>query len=232
MRNASGNNSLYLLVWRTTSVTKPMKTLARLGMTLAACALSSGAVRAADVSPEFERAAHQLAETTCVNCHGVSGRSISPTFPNLAAQTAPYLQAQLHAFRDQTRGDPDALTYMWGMASQLSDATIEALSTYYAVQAPSRAKTGDAKLIARGKQIFEEGVTSQGIPACVACHGPQARGNDIIPRLAGQHADYLVRQALVIQSALRAAPVMHDVIKDLSQDQMRAVATYLESLSP
>src|SRR6202051_848882 len=232
MRNASGNNRFTCWSGRTTSVTKPMKTLARLCMTLAACALSSGAVRAAGVSPEFERAAHQLAETTCANCHGVSGRSISPNFPNLAAQTAPYLQAQLHAFRDQTRADPDALAYMWGMASQLSDATIEALSSYYAAQAPSAAKTGDAKLMARGKQIFEEGVTSQGIPACATCHGPQARGNDIFPRLAGQHADYLVRQALVIQSALRAAPVMHDVIKDLSRDQMRAVATYLESLSP
>jgi cytochrome c553 len=209
-----------------------MKTLARLAMTLAACALSSGVVRAADVSPEIERVTHQLAETTCANCHGVSGRSISPTFPILAAQTAPYLQAQLHAFRDQTRGDPDALTYMWGMASQLSDATIEALSAYYAAQAPSQAKTGDAMLMARGKQIFEEGVPSQGIPACANCHGPQARGSNISPRLAGQHADYLVRQALAFQSALRAAPVMHQVVKELSRDQMRAVAIYLESLSP
>jgi len=189
-------------------------------------------VRAADVSLEVGRSAHQLAETTCVNCHGVSGRSISPTFPNLAAQTVPYLEAQLHAFRDQTRADPDALSYMWGMASQLSDATIEAISTYYAAQTPPRAKTGDAKLMARGKLIFEEGVTSQGVPACATCHGPQARGNNIFPRLAGQHADYLVKQALVIQRGLRAAPVMHDVLKDLSHDQMRAVATYLESLSP
>src|ERR1700720_3675376 len=213
-------------------MTKPMKTLARLCITLAACALSSGAVRAADGSPELGRAAHELAERTCANCHGVSGRSISPTFPNLAAQTAPYLQAQLHAFRDQTRADPDALSYMWGMAAQLSDATIEALSTYYAAQAPSRAKTGDANLMARGKQIFDQYITSQGIPACASCHGPQARGNDIFPRLAGWVPDYLVKQALVIQRTLRAAPVMHDVIKDLSQDQMRAVATYLESLSP
>jgi cytochrome c553 len=111
---------------------------------------------------------------------------------------------------------------MWGMASQLSDAAIEALSTYYAAQAPSRAKTGDANLMARGKQIFEEGVTSQGIPACATCHGPEARGNDIFPRLAGQHADYLVKQVLVIQSTLRAAPIMHDVVKDLSPGQMRA----------
>ncbi|HSY07664.1 MAG TPA: c-type cytochrome [Steroidobacteraceae bacterium] len=208
------------------------KTLARLSVTLAVCAVSSGAAQAAGDSPELGRSAHQLAETTCANCHGVSGRSISPAFPNLAAQTVPYLQAQLHAFRDQTRADPDALSFMWGMASQLSDATIEAISAYYAAQAPSRAKSGDPKLVARGRQIFEEGVASQGIPACTACHGPEARGNDGFPRLAGQHADYLVKQALVIQRGLRAAPVMHDVIKDLSQDQMRAVATYLESLSP
>ena len=213
-------------------MTTPLKALAHLGMTLAACAVSSVVVRAADVSPELGRSAHQLAETTCVNCHGVSGRSISPTFPNLAAQTVPYLEAQLHAFRDQTRADPDALSYMWGMASQLSDATIEAISDYYAAQIPSRAKTGDTELVARGKQIFEEGVTSQGIPACATCHGPQARGNNIFPRLAGQHADYLVKQALVIQRRLRASPVMYNVIKDLSQEQMRAVAAYLESLSP
>ena len=160
------------------------KTLAYLGTTLA-CAMLSGALRAADVSPNLGRSANQLAETTCANCHGVSGRSTSPAFPNLAAQTVPYLQAQLHAFRNQTRADPDALSYMWGMASRLSDATIEAISAYYAAQAPSRARTGDASLVARGKQIFDEGVTSQGIPACATCHSPQARGNDIFPRLAG-----------------------------------------------
>jgi cbb3-type cytochrome c oxidase subunit III len=213
-------------------VTKLLKALAHLAITFVACAASIGPVRASDVSVDPGRSAHRLAETTCANCHGVEGRSIAPTFPNLAAQTVAYLQAQLHAFRDQTRADPDALSYMWGMASQLSDATIEAISDYYAAQIPSRAKTGDTELVARGKQIFEEGVTSQGIPACATCHGPQARGNNIFPRLAGQHADYLVKQALVIQRRLRASPVMYNVIKDLSQEQMRAVAAYLESLSP
>ncbi len=173
MLNISGNTSHY-----PTNVTTLLRTLA-LGMILAACATSGGAARAAEVSPELGRSAHQLAETTCSNCHGASGHSISPTFPNLAGQTAPYLQAQLHAFRDQTRGDPDALSYMWGMASQLSDATIEALSTYYAEQAPSRAKTGDEKLMARGKQIFEEGVTAQGTPACATCHGIFSRSSPV-----------------------------------------------------
>jgi cytochrome c553 len=153
-------------------------------------------------------------------------------FPNLSAQTVPYLQAQLRAFRDQSRADPDAQSYMWGMASQLNDATIDAISNYYAAQSASRPKAGIDKLVGRGKEIFEEGITSQGVPACATCHGPGARGNDIFPRLAGQHADYLVKQALVIQRDLRASPVMHNVIKNLSQDQMRAVASYLESLSP
>ncbi|MGO9931734.1 MAG: c-type cytochrome [Steroidobacteraceae bacterium] len=205
--------------------------LAHLAIAFAACAVVSGAVRAAD-SPELQRSAHTLAHTTCAYCHGVSGRSISPMFPNLAAQTAPYLQAQLRAFRDQTRSDPDALSYMWGMASQLSDATIDAIANYYAAQAPSGPKSGNVKLIARGKEIFEEGASSQGVPACASCHGPQARGSDIFPRLAGQHADYLVKQVLAIQRDLRVSPVMHGVVENLSQDQMRAVAAYLESISP
>jgi cytochrome c553 len=61
---------------------------------------------------------------------------------------------------------------------------------------------------------------------------PQAHGNGTFPRLAGQHEAYLVKQMLVIQNALRVAPVMHGVIKDLRLEQVRAVATYLETLNP
>jgi cbb3-type cytochrome c oxidase subunit III len=208
----------------------PMNTLASIRATLTTCVLCCSAAGAADPSPELARSVQQLAATTCVNCHGVGGRSTSPAFPNLAAQTAPYLQAQLQAFRDQTRADPDALAYMWGMASQLSDPMIEAIAAYYSKQAASPGKTDDPKLIAQGMQVFQQGVTAQGVPACASCHGSKAQGNAIFPRLAGQHAAYLVKQMLVIQNALRAAPVMHGVIQNLSHDQMRAVAAYLQSL--
>jgi len=66
----------------------------------------------------------------CSSCHGPDGRSISPTFPRLAAQQKDYLVAQLQAFRDKTRADPHAQTYMWGMAAQLSDQNIDAIATY------------------------------------------------------------------------------------------------------
>ena len=231
MHDALAGNSHSLIAQAITNVTTLLKVLAQFAMVLAACAVWSGAVHAAD-SPGLARFGHQLVLNTCAYCHGASGTSISPMFPNLSAQTAPYLQAQLRAFRDQSRADPDAQAYMWGMASQLSDATIDAISNYYAAQAAPGTKPGDEKLLGRGKEIFEEGIASQGVPACTTCHGPQARGNDLFPRLAGQHADYLVKQVLVIQRDLRASPLMRDVIKNLSQDQMRAVAAYLESLSP
>src|SRR5579863_8590257 len=83
---------------------------------------------------DAQKAALHKTIETCGTCHGVNGRSIAPTFPNLAAQTAPYIELQLHAFKDQSRADPDAQAYMWGMASQLSDATITGLAGYFAAQ--------------------------------------------------------------------------------------------------
>lgn len=194
--------------------------------------LTASAARASDVTPAARQTADHLAATTCSTCHGTGGRSTSPTFPHLAAQTAPYLEQQLKAFRDQTRADPDAQAYMWGMASQLNDDTIKAIAAHYAAQAPAPGRAGDAKLIAHGKVIFQEGIADKGIPACATCHGAQAQGNGPFPRLAGQHAGYLIKQMLVIQSVLRLAPVMHGVIKDLTRDQIEAVATYLESMGP
>jgi cytochrome c553 len=193
-----------------------------------------GVVRAADVAADTmndaQKAALRKTIDTCGTCHGVNGRSISPTFPNLAAQTAPYLELQLHAFKDQSRADPDAQAYMWGMASLLSDATISALANYFAAQPAAGGKPGNPALIDQGKQLFAEGVPARQIPACASCHGAHAEGMATFPRLAGQHAPYLLKQLLVIQSVLRTAPVMHGVVKDLTRDQMQALVAYLESI--
>ena len=187
---------------------------------------------AQQVTPEARAAADRVAATVCTACHGTGGRSTAPTFPNLAAQSAPYLDEQLKAFRDQTRADPDAQAYMWGMASQLNDESIAALAAHYAAQRPAPGRAGDAKLIAQGRTIFEQGVPEKGIPACATCHGDRAQGNGPFPRLAGQHPEYLLKQLLVIQNVLRLAPVMHGVIQYLSKDQMHAVAEYLASIGP
>jgi cytochrome c553 len=196
--------------------------------------LLMGAAYSAEVGAELmtkaQTATLQKTIETCGACHGVNGRSVSPTFPNLAAQTAPYIELQLHAFKDQTRADPDAQAYMWGMASQLNDASISGLAAYFSKQSAAQGRSGDPAVIAQGKGIFEEGLPARQIPPCATCHGAHAEGKGPFPRLAGQHAPYLLKQLLVIQNVLRTAPVMHGVIKDISRDQMQAVAAYLESL--
>ena len=183
-----------------------------------------------DAMTDAQKTILQKTIETCSACHGNKGRSVSPTFPNLAGQTAPYLELQLHAFKDQSRADPDAQAYMWGMASQLNDASISALAAYFSKQSGAEGRSGNAALIAQGKHIFEEGVPARQIPPCASCHGARAEGNGPFPRLAGQHAPYLLKQLLVIQSVLRTAPVMHGVIKDLNRDQMQSVVSYLESI--
>ena len=184
----------------------------------------------ADIPDADKKAAAKMATETCASCHGPGGRSTAPTFPRLAGQQPAYIEAQLKAFRDQTRGDPDAIAYMWGMASQLSDGTIAALADYFSQQRAAEGTKGDAAAIAKGREIYEKGVPSLQIPACETCHGKGAVGAGAFPRLAGQHAPYLFKQMLVIQNVLRSAPVMHGIVKDLTPAQMQAVAAYLESL--
>jgi cytochrome c553 len=119
---------------------------------------------------------------------------------------------------------------MWGMAAPLGDDMIGALAAYYSAQAPGRGERGDAAEIAHGADIYANGVAAEGIPPCISCHGPGAVGTDDFPRLAGQHAQYLLKQLRSFQNNLRNVAVMHGVAQGLQGRDMHAVAAYLESL--
>lgn len=172
----------------------------------------------------------RLATQLCAACHGVHGDSKSPMFPKLNAQTPDYLIAQLKGFRQHVRGESDARAYMWAIASQLDDATVASLADYYGQEKPTAGAAGDAALTAQGQKIFEQGLPDKGVPACASCHGAQGAGNGQFPRLAGQHADYLLRQIEVFKNGTRAnAPVMSAVAHTLGPDDAKAVATFLQS---
>jgi cytochrome c553 len=179
--------------------------------------------------PESGSADASVAGTVhvCESCHGPGGRSISPTFPRLAGQQKDYIVAQLQAFRDKTRADPHAQTYMWGMAARLSDPTIDAIAAYYASQTPAEGEPGASPEIAAGKKIFTEGIPSESLPACMGCHGEKAEGNGPIPRLAGQHRAYLARQLEAFASTARANEIMHENSKNLTPEQIGEVTAYL-----
>jgi cytochrome c553 len=118
---------------------------------------------------------------------------------------------------------------MWGMATLLDDSVINGLAHYYAAQPPARGVAGNPELVAKGRILYEKGDPARNVVACATCHGDAAQGTSIFPRLAGQHAAYVVRQLDVIQRQFRDSPIMHGVIKDLDADAMKAVAEYVQS---
>ena len=209
---------------RTVRLAQLMAAIAALALMLAG---SPGRTQELSVTPQN---AEDTAIGVCGTCHGPDGNSINPMFPRLAGQHANYLARQLKSFKEQTRGDPYAIAYMWGMASGLSDETIDALAQYYARQKTGPGNNHDAATVARGRDIYEHGIPSQGVPACAACHGPDARGNEMFPRLAGQHAEYVLQQLASFQSNMRKIAVMHGVAQNLRTPEMEAVADYVESL--
>src|SRR5215472_3933717 len=202
-----------------------------LAATAAAALLAIAAPGARADEPDAAARAHaqRIAITVCGTCHGPNGNSMNPKYPRLAGQNANYLAAQLKAFRAQTRGDPDAIGYMWGMASQLDDGTIQALAAYYAAQRAEPSASGASPAITRGRQIFAQGVTAQGVPACSSCHGPDAHGLQDFPRLAGQHAQYVLKQLASFQNNMRNVAIMHGVAQNLNLGDMDAVAAFLET---
>ena len=201
------------------------------------CVLASS-IQAEAVDATSNAAAERVAIGTCAICHGPQGHSFSPKFPVLSGQQANYLVAQLQGFKNQTRGDADALGYMWGMAAPLDDQLMAGLAEYYSRQAPRAEPKNDPSLIARGKEIYQSGDAAHGIPPCVACHGPSAEGTagtvaaPGFPRLAGQHVQYLMKQLRSFQNNMRNVAVMHGVAAGLQGADMLAVSTYLQSLGP
>jgi cytochrome c553 len=195
-----------------------------------ALSLGDSAVAADEPDATARAYAQKIAITVCGTCHGPHGNSMHPKFPRLAGQNAHYLAAQLKAFRAQTRGDPDAIGYMWGMAGELDDATVDALAGYYSGQKPEASSAGrDAAKAARGREIYEHGIAAEGVPACSSCHGLDAHGLQEFPRLAGQHAQYVLKQLASFQSSMRNVAIMHGVAQNLRLPEMQAVAAYLEA---
>jgi cytochrome c553 len=196
----------------------------------AAAAHAQGTAPGAAAVNDTRTPGEEKALNLCSTCHGPRGASISPMFPNLAAQRPGYLIAQLEAFQAKTREEKVAHDFMYGIAGDLDAAMIRSIAQYYAAQPPAPGHPGDPTLIATGKSLYEKGVPERSIPPCASCHGPQAQGVADFPRLAGQHAIYVVHQIEYIQQVVRKAPVMHGIVKDLTPAEMQAIAMYVQSL--
>jgi cytochrome c553 len=120
---------------------------------------------------------------------------------------------------------------MWGISHHLTDGQIKGLADYFSSQMPSGNASVEARQMAAGKLIFENGVPEKEAAPCSACHGPKAQGMAVFPRLANQHQDYLVKQLHVFQDTEgRPGTPMKQITHLLSDQEMQAVAAYLQAL--
>lgn len=169
---------------------------------------------------------------TCTACHGPEGNSSNAMWPNIAGQNAPYLLAQLVAFKDGSRVDP----LMTSQAMLVSDEDMADLAVYFeslpaAVQSVKNPATVD-----RGEALYRGGNAEAGIPACLGCHGPSGRGNPAAkyPALQGQHADYTAKQLNDYANGTRKSDgkvhMMRDIASRLSKEDIEALSSYVQGL--
>lgn len=176
------------------------------------------------------QAGQSKAASVCVACHGLDGNSVNPEWPSIAGQHADYIAKQVKAFRAGQRTN----TLMSPIAMTLTDQEIEDVAAYYATQKIKGAEAAKAK-VALGEAIYRGGVASNKVPACMACHGPNGRGNpaSMYPSVKGQYATQIAMQLQNYKKGERKTDqneMMRTIAAKLSDDQITAVAQYIQGL--
>lgn len=177
--------------------------------------------------------AGQAKSAICAACHGADGNSVVPNWPKIAGQHEQYLVRQVALIRSGARAVPE----MVGIAAGLTDQDIADLAAWFASQQSAGGVADETKL-ALGERIYRAGNAGSGVPACMACHGPAGEGNPlaVYPAVAGQHAVYTANLLTRYRAGENwgendaASQVMNGVAAGLSDDEIAAVASYIQGL--
>ncbi len=180
----------------------------------------------------------------CLSCHGnLAGGDINfgPEVhfgtPALRGMREGYLRESLVAYRDGTRRHEE----MSAVAAMLDDESIDFMArSFAAYEVPPMRSASELTalaekdpLFAKGQALARQGTPQKGVPACIACHGPLGEGNDTGPRLAGQNVMYIKSQFESFANGARQtvqSAVMQPVVAGLTDDDIKAVAHYFESV--
>jgi cytochrome c553 len=185
-----------------------------------AAALFSNSTAAQTETPVMTRAPAKAA--VCGACHGDGGRSTIATNPILAGQTSRYLYLQLRDFQEGRRSDPQ----MSPMVKDLSRDELRELADWFAQQKPPIQNFKvDAEKAKLGKVKADDTL-------CTMCHLGGFKGQNEIPRVAGQHYEYIVKQLSDFKAKRRTndAGNMTSVSGTMTEADIENVAHYLVGL--
>ena len=168
---------------------------------------------------------------TCTACHGATGVSPAPNWPNLAGQGELYLVKQITEIKDGKRSVPEMAPFVGSLTPQ----DIEDISAFYASQTAPVGVT-DPKYVSLGEALYRGGDAKKAIPACGSCHSPTGKGNFLAkyPHIAGQKVDYTVKQLQDFREGDRTndgdSKIMRTIAEKLSNKELEAVANYISGL--
>jgi cytochrome c553 len=112
-------------------------------------------------------------------------------------------------------------------AAKLSDEDLGNLAAYYSAQKPApRTRSIDPQKAASARRLTEA-------DQCTQCHGPNLTGQEHVPRLAGQHFEYLQQQLQAFRAATRGDidGNMTSAAQPLSDSDIDLLAEYISGLS-
>jgi cytochrome c553 len=169
----------------------------------------------------------------CQACHGLDGNGTpgQPLWPKLAGQHPRYIYKQLNNFKQNERWNAQ----MSPMAMPLTDEEMRNLAAYYSSLEQSEG-TADAELVKKGEKLYRAGNPETGVPACSGCHGPAGLGSNLakFPRISGQFSEYTAQTLTHFRATERANDpngMMRGVAANLTDEEIAAVAAYIEGLS-
>jgi cytochrome c553 len=172
--------------------------------------------------PDLDRGAKLF--QPCAGCHGADGGgTVDGLIPRIAGQHASVLMKQLVDYRHDRRWDLRMEHFT--DRHHLPDAQAIADVAAYVSQLDSKAANGqgNGELVARGAGSYAR--------LCQRCHGEAAQGDarHSIPRLAGQHYEYLRRQIYDAVDRRRPnfSPAHIRLLARLDRDGIEAIADYL-----
>ncbi len=164
-------------------------------------------------------AAGKAAAEGCAGCHGETGVTDTAGMPNLVGFDAKYMVAAITSYKNGQRKHGMMKT----LVSALSDAEINSLGLFYALQKPAKAKTP-----APGNKTAGKAAAT----ACAGCHGEGGVSNGTAPSLAGQDAQYFLVAMRAYKSGARDDAAMKAPAAALEEAAMKDLAAYYADQTP
>ncbi len=179
--------------------------------------------------------AGQTKNAMCSGCHAIPGYQASfpevHKVPMISGQSAKYIVSSLNAYKKGDRKHPS----MRGIAETLTDQDMADLAAYYSASGVSAdVKPLDDK---PSKDPNEQVKALLAKANCSSCHGANFSKpiDPSYPKLAGQHADYLLvalKSYTVEKNAKvgRNNAIMAGMAKQYTHAELKQLASYLSSL--